>query len=135
MNKIHCECESINEYISYEPGDGSINLIITAPHNGELRPSCIWSRTAGCYINRKCVYNHICGRKSYSKCRASTSGDLGTKDMAIKIRNRIVENFGVKPHSIINNLHRTKLDANRAKSEAAFGELYAKWAFDLYQQY
>ena len=37
----------------------------------------------------------------------------------------LYEEFGERPHVIINNLHRSKLDANRDKPEATFGNQIA----------
>ena len=44
-------------------------------------------------------------------------------------------NHNIKPHVIINNLKRTKLDANRDKVEAAQGDISAERAFDEFHYY
>ena len=40
------------------------------------------------------------------------------------------ENFNIRPYLIINNLKRTKMDANRDKVEAAQNNVFAERAFD-----
>ena len=50
--------------------------------------------------------------------------------MGIAIRNYFYSNYNIRPYVIINNLKRTKLDANRDKAEAAQNNIYAERAFD-----
>ena len=42
---------------------GTLNVILSAPHGGNLAPADIPNRDYGCYINRKCVWSHDCGAK------------------------------------------------------------------------
>ena len=55
--------------------------------------------------------------------------------MGIAIRNYFYSNYNIRPYVIINNLKRTKLDANRDKAEAAQNNIYAERAFDEFHFY
>jgi hypothetical protein len=51
------------------------------------------------------------------------------------IRNYFYSNYNIRPYVIINNLKRTKLDANREIIEAAQGNMFAERAFDEFHFY
>ena len=51
-------------YIECVPGD--LNVIVSAPHGGYSEPTTIPDRTAGCLVNGKCVWDHVCGTPDHS---------------------------------------------------------------------
>ena len=55
------------------------------------------------------------------RCRAVTGADVYTKELTLAIRDEIYNLYGEYPHVIINELHRSKLDANRKIGQAALG--------------
>ena len=61
--------------------------------------------------------------------------DSNTIELGIAIRNYFYSNYNIRPYVIINNLKRTKLDANRDRIEAAQGNIYAERAFDEFHFY
>lgn len=73
--------------------DGSIPVIITCPHGGNIRTLSIDNRDCDTYV---------------------CSADLNTIDIGIRIR----EYLDNTPYLIINNLHRTEIDVNRSIVEA-----------------
>ena len=75
---------------------GNLPIIISAPHGGALEPDSIPDRTVGVLIN-----------------------DAWTKPIAEGVYDEIFNITGCYPHLIINLLHRSKFDANRAMEEAA----------------
>ena len=97
-------------YITYYPGNIPVILII--PHGGDISPSEISNRTYGVSVT-----------------------DSNTIELGIAIRNYFYSNYNGRPYLIINNLKRTKLDANRDKVEAAQGNLFAERAFDEFHFY
>lgn len=101
-----------NSYVEFRVGDTNTNIIITAPHGGTLRPSVIPDRTQG-----------------------ETGADLYTADLAIKMADSIKARTGYKPHIILNNLHRIKLDPNRDSAEAYFTHANAINAYKQYHDY
>jgi hypothetical protein len=93
-----------HEYIEYLAGD--FPLIISAPHGGTLRPAEIPDRTWGSWAH-----------------------DTRTEELARTFQEVFYGNTGRRPHIIICHLHRTKLDANRDREEAAQGSARAERAW------
>ena len=107
VNKVY---NGVGNYITYYPGNSPI--ILSAPHGGDLTPDDIPDRSWG-----------------------TTVTDTNTKQLTLAIMNFLDTNHNIKPHVIINNLKRTKLDANRDKVEAAQGDISAERAFDEFHHY
>ena len=99
-----------NSYVEYYPGD--LPIIISAPHGGSEQPQEIPNRTYGTMVN-----------------------DANTKELTKTIMFALQSAYGGRPHVIINNLDRKKMDANRDFTEAAQGNRYAKRAWEEYQFY
>ena len=97
-------------YITYYPGN--IPLVISIPHGGDISPSEISDRTYGITVT-----------------------DSNTIELGIAMRNYFYANFNIRPYLIINNLKRTKLDANREINEAAQGNIFARRAFNEFHFY
>ena len=97
-------------YTTYYPGN--IPVILSIPHGGDISPSEISNRTYGVTVT-----------------------DSNTIELGIAIRNYFYSNHNIRPYVIINNLKRTKLDANRDKIEAAQNNIYAERAFDEFHFY
>ncbi len=97
-------------YVTYYPGN--IPIILSIPHGGDISPSEISNRTYGVSVT-----------------------DSNTIELGIAIRNYFFSNYNVRPYVVINNLKRTKLDANRDIVEAAQGNMYAERAFDEFHYY
>ena len=99
-----------NSYISYYPGN--IPVILSIPHGGDISPFEISDRTYGVSVT-----------------------DSNTIELGIAISDYLFTQYNVRPYLVINNLKRTKLDANREKIEAAQGNIYAERAFDEFHYY
>lgn len=95
---------NFTEYIA-----GNIPIVISVPHDGNLKPELIPDRKSG-----------------------ATGRDYGTMEIALRIRDRIVEQTGKTPHLVIMHLSRKKLDANRDADEAAQGNSVALEAWEEY---
>ena len=118
-----------DQYVSYKQGD--FPLIISAPHGGYLKPDDIPPRQDGCLVNGRCVYRHGCGTTS-SDCSAVTTRDSYTREIAEALWGGVYALTGRRPHLIINELHRSRLDANRELSLATFGVPAAVQAYGNY---
>lgn len=103
---------SANDYIEYLPGN--LPIILSAAHGGDLKPSNIPDRNC-----TGCVYVK----------------DSFTQELSREIAENIATRTGCYPHVIINRLHRTKLDANRAVGEAADGDPIAEEAWEAYHDF
>ncbi len=99
-----------NGYITYYPGN--IPIILSIPHGGDITPLEIPDRSYGVSVT-----------------------DSNTIELGITISNYFYENYNIKPYLVINNLDRSKLDANRAKTEAAQRNIFAERAFDEFHFY
>ena len=97
-----------NKYIEFHPG--SLPIIISAPHGGNIIPSEIPDRTYGTMVT-----------------------DSNTKELTLAIKNAFLLKIGKTPYVIINNLKRTKFDANRDSIEGAQGNLYARRAWEEFK--
>ena len=85
-------------WVVAEPG--TMPLVLTAPHGGELSPDGLPTRScAGC----------------------STSNDTNTQELARAVADAIQQRTGHRPFLVINRLHRRKFDANRDVTEATGG--------------
>jgi len=105
-----------NNYIEYIAGNTPV--IYSAPHGGTLTPSEIPDRT-----------DSSCGET------VSTSADLNTADLAVRMQKAHFARFGTYPHVIINRLHRRKLDANRALQGGACGDAEAQMAWNEWHDF
>ncbi|WP_126970311.1 hypothetical protein [Gynurincola endophyticus] len=99
-------------FVQFTVGDSNTAMIVTAGHGGTLRPAFIPDRTQG-----------------------ETAADLNTADLARRIADSIKNRIGVRPHVIINNLHRIKLDPNRPEDELYLTHDSAKVAYDQYHEF
>tara|TARA_B100000614_G_scaffold76553_1_gene68425 strand:- start:1400 stop:2365 length:966 start_codon:yes stop_codon:yes gene_type:complete len=99
-----------NNYVEFHPG--SLPIILSAPHGGDMEPNEIPDRLYG-----------------------TTVTDSNTKQITIAIKNEFISRFGKAPYIIINNLKRTKIDSNRDSIEGVQGNIYAKRAWEEYHYY
>ncbi|MDC3133164.1 hypothetical protein OA501_03020 [Flavobacteriaceae bacterium] len=99
-----------NRYVEYYPGD--LPIVFSAPHGGAELPAEIPNRTYGTLVN-----------------------DANTKELTKAIMYALQTAYGSRPHVIINNLDRKKMDANRDLTEAAQGNIYAERAWEEFQFY
>jgi filamentous hemagglutinin family protein len=89
------ESDSVNVtgYVEYH--EGTTPLTLTAVHGGTLRPTYVATRDCS----------------GISDC--SLSADLKTQELASSTADAVAQLAGGRPHLIMVNLHRSKVDANR----------------------
>lgn len=80
--------------IEYFPGEGP--LVLTVPHDGTCRPRHIPRRKHGCKLR-----------------------DTGTKGVAARVALEIVRRGHARPHLLLMNLSRSRVDVNRSRDQAA----------------
>ena len=100
-----------NEHVEYI--HGNMPLILSAPHGGEKRPEDIEDRSCSA-----CV----------------TVNDAFTQELLREVSESITSYTGCTPYSIINRLHRSKLDANRSILEGADEDPMAEDAWEFYHE-
>jgi len=94
---LQAQTTELETYI--EVRSGTLPIILTVPHGGSLKPANLLARRYGV-----------------------TGTDSNTVPLAELIIEELETRYGGKPHVIISNLHRTKLDPNRDLEEAAQGD-------------
>ena len=124
-----CTHQGYNNWSTYYEGDSPI--IILSQHGGYLVPNAIPDREAGCWNtdDEECIWEHDCEintnyAQSTSECNVLILRDAFTREIATCLRDTIDifdNDRGNKPHLVINELKRSKLDSNRRRGEATLG--------------
>ena len=124
---------SANRYVEYRPG--KLNVIISVPHGGYLRPPSIPDRDAGSFINGQCVYAHGAGTKDPKKCPVRVKRDQYTKELGSLIARELTQLRRNKPHVVLNHLSRGKMDVNVEMDKGTFGVAEAVEAWTAYHAF
>jgi len=73
---------------------------------------------------------------SHDNCHILTNQDMKTQELAREISDAMYDMRGVRPHMVITDLHRVKIDLNCwTKGEAAGGLGEQSYAYGIYQHY
>ncbi|WP_345950871.1 hypothetical protein ABDD95_05365 [Mucilaginibacter sp. PAMB04274] len=99
-----------NRYTQFMVGDLASPIILSSPHAGTLRPNEIPDRTEGVL-----------------------KSDVFVTDLVLKMADTIQKLTGLRPHIIINNLHRIKMEPNRSLDDAFLTNADAIAAWNDYQ--
>lgn len=97
-------------YVEYIPG--TLPVVLSSPHGGDLRPAEIADRTVGVSVR-----------------------DTNTRELTLAVRDAFIDLTGLAPHVVISHLHRSKLDPNREIEEAAQGSPFAENAWTEYHEW
>jgi len=89
--------QDVSKYVEIIPG--TLPIILTVPHGGDLKPESILARRYGV-----------------------TAKDANTAELSLMIQEEMEALYGGKPHAVICRLHRSKVDCNRDLAEAAQGD-------------
>jgi len=119
-----------NHYIEYQPG--TLNVILSVPHGGVLRPKTIPNRESG-DVADMLLSGDQCPKGSQSIIK--TKSDLYTVELALLFADALQRHTSRRPHVIINHLHRQKLDCNCDQPEATFGVPEAVVAWNAYHNF
>ena len=129
----------IEDYVEYHPGSPLTNIIMTAPHDGHIKPASISHRQKGCYNSSDdtCDWNHDCNHEHDNprKCIVNNHADRLSSVLALEMRKTITEITGHAPHLIISRLHRSKLDPNRERDDAAQHNAIAEQTYDTFHRF
>jgi len=112
FNCIAQTINSPNNYITYQKGN--LPFIISIPHGGNIVPSNMPDRTCN---------------------NPTTVTDIFTIELARAIDTAFMIQTGCRPHIIICNLKRTKLDCNRNLADGACGNADAALAWNYFHNY
>ncbi|XP_023331298.1 uncharacterized protein LOC111703559 [Eurytemora carolleeae] len=133
MTESQQEIVPRTEFVEYRPG--TINLVISIPHGGEIRPLYLTNRSEGCRMDGNCVYKNDELRTKCPPsniCKIVTGGDEFTVELGTAMVQQYKRITGETPHVVVAKLHRTKVDFNRGADEGAQGD---KQALDIHRDY
>lgn len=91
------QAQDVSKYV--EVRAGTLPLILTVPHGGDLKPQSILARRYGV-----------------------TAKDSNTAEISLMILEEVQKLYGGSPHAVICRMHRSKVDCNRELEEAAQGD-------------
>ena len=86
-----------NNYVKMIVGDYNSPIILSSPHDGTIEPSSMPVR---------------------DNADAVVVRDLYVSDLTMQISNSIYEQTGIRPHIIINDISRSRMEPNRSLAEA-----------------
>ncbi|MCE3260319.1 MAG: hypothetical protein K0S12_1960 [Bacteroidetes bacterium] len=101
-----------NNYTEYH--QGTLPVLITAPHGGSLSPAAIPDRTCNAAV---------------------TAPDLQTRELAFQIDTALFQLTGCHAHVVVSNLARIKLDPNRPLASATCGNTLAAITYDEFHNF
>jgi len=101
-----------NQFVEYQVG--TLPLVISVPHGGDLAPATIPDRSCN---------------------NAVHTTDAYTRETALKIKQSLYNQTGCYPHLIISHLKRSKLDPNRNISDGACGNQEASTAWSEFHNF
>ena len=118
--------------------EGSSPIILLSQHGGYVQPTDIPDREPGCWNGTHCIWEHNCSdntpyAQDTNNCGIKTLRDAYTQEIALCLRENALLNINgnpVKPHLIVNELYRGKLDANRLIGEATLNNPEAIIAYN-----
>lgn len=122
-------------YVDWYEGSADTNVVMTVPHDGWIKLDAVPDRLQGCYDRdtEECDWHHDCpGERVDRKCFAVTWADLHASVIAKVMRNEIAAITGKTPHLIVSRLHRSKMDPNRFRDNAAQYNDIAGQAYDMF---
>lgn len=119
------EYSNSNQYIEYIPGN--LPIIISVPHGGVLQSG---ETIGGVFYpeDDSNLPDRTCNN-------ANIERDDNTNILARRIQDEIFAQTGGYAHMIINNLHRSKMDANRSVSQGTCGNSHAASYWSDFQNY
>jgi len=103
------DCTTFGTHAWIEYRAGTLPIILSVPHGGSIRADEVPERTSG-----------------------TTGSDMRTIETAEEIADALYEKTGRRPHLIISNLHRSRLDPNRELSDAHEGSALGEQAWSEY---
>lgn len=106
--------------------EGTMNLILSAPHGGDLTPDGIPDRTSGICFRRT--------NSSQQRCKTTVVKDSKTDEFAENVAEELFQILGVKPFVIIAQWSRKNIDFNREILEGTLNYPEAIKAYDDYHQ-
>jgi N-formylglutamate amidohydrolase len=110
---------------------GNVNIILSAPHGGNLMPDDVPDRTEGIYIRSSNVDNSF---RDQEHCKTTVVKDKSTLEFTENVANELATKWNLKPFIIIGKWHRKKVDFNRDILEGTLNHPETILAYENYHQ-
>jgi len=131
----------IHGLVEYIPGN--TNLIISVPHGGEMKPPFMPDRAkaktdTGQSEEKDKVEDVVIDEDAIdddTNNKISTTADIFTQEIGRVIAIEYEEFTQRRPHLILANLHRCKMDPNRPVQNAALGDSLAEAVYNQYHRF
>ena len=131
----------IHGFVEYVPGN--TNLILSIPHGGEMKPPFMPDRAkpkTGILQNEGKEGTEVIivdedAIDDDTNNKISTTADIFTQEIGRAIATEYEELTQRRPHVILANLHRCKMDPNRPIQNAALGNTLAEAVFNQYHRF
>ena len=111
---------------------GNVNIILSAPHGGNVMPDDVPDRTEGVYFRSSNTDNNIRGQE---RCKTTVVKDSATIEFTENVANELATKWNFKPFIIIGKWHRMKVDYNRDVQEATLNYPEIIPAYENYHQH
>jgi hypothetical protein len=119
---LHTNGDVLVELFGPASSVDAADLVMSVPHGGNFKPTYMPDRST--------THPTYCPT---SGCK--TSADSNTKEIALLVQQKFIQNYCKVPYVVVVHLHRSKLDANRPVEEAAHGNAIAVAAWQAFHDY
>ncbi len=110
----------------------NVNIILSAPHGGNLMPDDVPDRTEGTYIRSSDTDDSF---RKEERCKTNVMKDTSTLEFTENVANELFKKWNFKPFIIIGKWHRKKIDFNREILEGTLNHPEAISAYKNYHMY
>ena len=110
---------------------GNVNIILSAPHGGNLFPDDVPDRTDGIVMRSSSVNNELQGQL---RCKTTVVKDSATAEFTENVVKELMSKWNFRPFIIIGKWHRRKVDFNRDILEGTLNHPEAIRAYENYHQ-
>lgn len=108
---------------------GNVNIILSAPHGGNIMPNDVPDRTDGILYSSSNTTDNVTNKE---RCKTTVVKDSATSEFTENVANELFKKWNLKPFIIIGKWHRKKVDFNREILEATLNHPEAISAYQNY---
>lgn len=110
---------------------GNVNLILSAPHGGNLLPEDVPDRTDGIVQHSSNIPSEY---ESKQRCKTTVVKDSATAEFTENVVQELLTKWNLRPFIIIGKWHRRKVDFNRDIIEGTLNHPESIRAYENYHQ-
>ena len=110
---------------------GNVNIVLSAPHGGNLMPEDVPDRTEGVYVRASDADSSFSNQE---RCKTTVVKDCATIEFTENVAKELLKKWNFKPFIIIGTWSRRKVDFNRDILEGTLNHPEAILAYKNYHQ-